>query len=265
MAEGDSIWRLARRMDAHLAGGRVARSDIRVPRFATAELTGRQVLGTDTRGKHLLTRLSGGLTLHSHLRMSGSWVLLRAGRRLPRTATERMRLGFRLESGVGAAALDMPVLDLVATEHEATLVGHLGPDPLRDDWDEDAAVARLRRRPALAVKAALLDQRLVCGLGNLWANELCFLRGVYPGTALERVDIPPLVRLAARALRHSARSPGAYQVTTGDPRRDRRHWVIGRAGRPCLRCGTRIDARERDPVLGDRRTWWCPNCQPATE
>jgi endonuclease-8 len=104
----------------------------------------------------------------------------------------------------------------------------------------------------------------VAGWGNLWANELCFLRGHSPWTPVAEVDVPALVRLGARALRRSAKVPGAYQVTTGDTRRGEQHWVAGRARRPCLRCGTEVrvvDAVPNDPSR--RRTWWCPSCQPG--
>ena len=109
-----------------------------------------------------------------------------------------------------------------------------------------------------------MDQRNLAGLGNVWANELCFLRGVSPWTPVGEVDVPAMVRLAARALRHSALVPGAYQVTTGNTRRGREHWVAGRARQHCYRCQTLI--RVVDPPVGDRelrRTWWCPVCQPG--
>jgi formamidopyrimidine-DNA glycosylase len=104
----------------------------------------------------------------------------------------------------------------------------------------------------------------VAGWGNLWANELCFLRGHSPWTPLREVDIPGVVRLGARALRHSAHVSAAYQVTTGNTRHGEQHYVVGRAPRPCLRCGTPI--RVVDEVRDDperRRTWWCPTCQPG--
>ncbi|RII95963.1 Fpg/Nei family DNA glycosylase, partial [Clavibacter michiganensis subsp. insidiosus] len=94
-----------------------------------------------------------------------------------------------------------------------------------DDWDPALAVSRLAARHDDTIRAALLDQRPMAGLGNLWVNEVGFLRGVHPATRVRDVDLPPLVDLAARALRHSATVPAAYQITTGDPRRGRTHWV----------------------------------------
>lgn len=109
-----------------------------------------------------------------------------------------------------------------------------------------------------------MDQRNIAGLGNLWANELCYLRGYSPWTPMAEVDIPATVALAAGALRHSALTPGAYQVTTGLNRRGEDHWITGRYQKPCRRCGTLINVVAE--VQGDaerRRTWWCPRCQPG--
>ncbi len=111
---------------------------------------------------------------------------------------------------------------------------------------------------------ALLDQTRIAGLGNLWVNELAFLTGVSPWTAVGDVDLGRLVERAATALRHSATVEGAYQVTTGLGVRGEQHWVSGRARRPCLRCGTEVQVVPElvnDPA--NRRTWWCPRCQPG--
>jgi endonuclease VIII len=262
--EGDSVYLLARRLERSLDGRGVVRSDLRVPRHATADLTGRTVLEHVTHGKHLLTRFSGDLTLHTHLRMDGSWSVTRPGRRLPRRVMPDVRVVIEVDTGHAAFGVLLPVVDLVRTRDEDTVVGHLGPDPLRDDWDAEEAVRRLGADPSRPLVAAILDQTLVAGWGNLWANELCFLRGHSPWTPVGEVDLPALVRLGARALRHSAKVPGAYQVTTGDVRRGEQHWVAGRARRPCLRCGTEVqvvDAVPNDPAR--RRTWWCPTCQPG--
>ena len=267
MPEGDSVWRAARRLEAGLSGRVVARSDLRVPRFATADLTGRTVLETASRGKHLLTRFSGGITLHTHLRMQGSWTVVRAGLRLPRHLDEQVRVLLGTD-GPTAYALDMPVVELLRTDREVDVVGHLGPDLLGSDWDPEEAARRLSAVPERPLAAALLDQRNLAGIGNLWANELCFLRGRSPWTPVGAVDLPPLVDLAHRLLRYSisgaATGRPTAQVTTGDPRKGRDHWVSGRAGRPCLRCGTTVlvvAEVQGDP--GRRRTWWCPRCQPG--
>ncbi|RKT79112.1 endonuclease-8 [Terracoccus luteus] len=262
--EGDSVYRLARRLDAGLRGQVLERTSLRVPRHATANLDGLTLLEHDTHGKHLLTRLSGGLTLHTHLRMQGSWTVTRPGKRLPRRVMPDVRVVLGTASGTTAYGISLPVVELLRTRDERQVVGHLGPDPLRADWDAAEAVRRLRAVPARPVVAALLDQRVVAGFGNLWANELCFLVGVSPWTPVGEVDVERLVALGARALTASATVEGAYQVTTGRRQKGEQHWVAGRYGRPCLRCGTRVlVAAEVSNDPENRRTWWCPHCQPG--
>ncbi|GAB2910641.1 Fpg/Nei family DNA glycosylase [Rhodococcus aerolatus] len=269
MPEGDSVLLVARKLQARLSGLVLARTDFRHPRWATADLSGHRVLETVPRGKHLLTRLDGGTTLHTHLRMDGSWTVLAPGKVLPRRVQPQVRvsLGTTADDGTPgptAVALAMPVVELIETRLEHRAVGHLGPDVLGPDWDTAEAARRLGADPARPLVAALLDQRNLAGLGNLWVNELAFLRGAYPWTPVGQVDLPPLLALAHRALRHSVDTPGAYQVTTGSRRRGEQHWVAGRAGRPCLRCGTTV--RVVAETAGDperRRTWWCPSCQPV--
>ncbi len=264
MPEGDTVLKLARRLDRALAGRVLARSDLRVPQLATRDLAGRTVLGHATHGKHLLTRFSGGATLHSHLLMDGSWSVTGPGKRLPRRLLPDVRVLLETRHGHTAHGLRLHQLDLVPTEEEARVVGHLGPDPLRADWDPEEAVRRLAADAGAPLVGALLDQRRIAGLGNLWVNELAFLTGHSPWTPMGEVDVPALVRLAATALRHSATVAGAYQVTTGSNRRGEEHWVAGRRGLPCRRCGTTIrmvEAVAEDPA--QRVTWWCPRCQPG--
>jgi endonuclease-8 len=270
--EGDTVFKLARRLDASLSGRVLRSADLRVPRFATLDLSGALVLGTASRGKHLLTRfdvgtssLPGPTTLHTHLRMDGEWSVLAPGKRLPSRLLPDVRVLLGTD-GPTAVALRMPVVEVLATAEEASVVGHLGPDlldaatPVEDRVR--GAVENLRRRPERGIKAALLDQRNLAGLGNLWADELCYLRGLDPWTPVARVELEPLVRLAVKLLAFSVSPRGAMQVTTGDTRPGRQHWVSGRAGQPCRRCGTTILVRAEVP--GDpeqRRTWWCPHCQ----
>ena len=260
MPEGDSVHRLAARLRPVLDGRRLVAGELRVPQHARADLAGRTVLGHDTHGKHLLQRFSGGLTLHTHLRMDGSWTVTRAGRSVPRGVQPDVRVRLRTEAGTTAWGVSVPIVQLLETRDEHLVTGALGPDPLRDDWDEAEAVRRTGAEAARPVLEAIRDQRNLAGLGNLWVNEVCFLRGVHPDTPAGDVDLPSLVRLAARALRHSATHPDAYQVTTGDRRRGEQHWVVGRASRPCKRCGTRVIGRGPGP---SGRKYWCPRCQPA--
>jgi endonuclease-8 len=259
--EGDSVFKAARRMRGHLVGRTVIRSDFRVPRHATADLSGQVITAFDSYGKHMLTRFDGGLTLHTHFEMDGAWQVTSQGKRLPRTFDDEIRLVLETD-GPTAWALRMPVLELVPTSREGELIGHLGPDLLGPSWDTEQAQRRLLSNPERPLVEALLDQRNLAGIGNLWAVETCFLRGVSPWTPVSEVDLPRLLVLVRRMLLHSLDHPG--QVTTGDTRRGQTHWVYGRAGRPCRRCGTPVE--HRDAVAGtswSRETWWCPHCQPG--
>ncbi|CAN5884958.1 Fpg/Nei family DNA glycosylase [soil metagenome] len=264
MPEGDSVWRAGRQLNRGLADQVVVRSDFRVPRHATADVSGRRIIGTQTHGKHLLTRFDGDLTLHTHLRMDGDWAVLRPGRRVPARLAGDVRVLIETDTGRQALALRTPVVGLMRTGAEKRVTGALGPDPLRHDWDAAEAVRRLGAQPTRPLVAALLDQRLLAGLGNLWVNELLFVRGHSPWTAAGEVDLTRLVSMAARMLRHSITVQGNGQVTTGDTRPGHEHWVYGRSGQPCRRCRTPV--RHVGEVAGDaerRATWWCPYCQPG--
>ena len=168
------------------------------------------------------------------------------------------------DAGTTAAGLRLPVVELVPTAEEDRVLGHLGPDVLGDDWGERGeaeAVRRLTARPGLPVVEALLDQRHLAGIGNLWAVETLYLRGVGPWRPVGDVDLPPLLRLARRMMTYALTHPA--QVTTGDTRPGRTHWVYGRAGRPCWRCGTPVQVRDATGRPYERETWWCPTCQPG--
>jgi endonuclease-8 len=142
VAEGDSIARLAARLDSVTASCVITACDVRHPRFATADLVGQRILGWAPRGKHLLMRADAGITMHSHLRMSGRWTLLGAGKRLPRAVAARLRIALRLDDARTLAGIDLPVLTLVRTDDEHQVVGHLGPDLLGGSTATDEGLAR---------------------------------------------------------------------------------------------------------------------------
>jgi endonuclease-8 len=258
MPEGDVVWLTARRLREALAGRALTRSDFRVPRFATADLRGRTVLDTVPRGKHLLTRVEDGLTVHTHLLMEGRWQIRRAGP-APRDHRVRLVLGNAEWQAVGYS---LGMVELLPTAEEDRAVGHLGPDLLDPSWGPETAaeaVARLAEQPARPVGEALLDQTRLAGIGNVYKAEVLFLRGVNPWARVGDVpDLPALVELSHRLLDANKERHG--HITTGERGRGREHWVYGRAGRPCRRCGTRIERAEQ---TGDRVTFWCPHCQPA--
>jgi formamidopyrimidine-DNA glycosylase len=261
--EGDTIFRLVRRMEPQTAGRLVTRSEVRTGPSAGYDLAGRTLLSWRSVGKHMLTRFSGGESLHSHLEMDGSWRLLPPGRRIPRDVDPDVRVVLEL-GGPTLIGILLPVVELIRTSDEDDVVGHLGPDLLGPGWDLDEAVRRLQREPDRPIVEAILDQRNLAGIGNLWANETCFLRGAFPWRPVGSVDLPGLLRLVHKMIRYSAATDGR-QITTGNTRRGQEHWVYGRSGRACLRCGTKIRFRpERPGEPYARATWWCPTCQPET-
>jgi endonuclease VIII len=257
MPEGDLVWLTARRLHEALAGRVLTRSDVRVPRYATTDLTGRAVTECVARGKHLLIRVEGGVTLHTHLRMDGSWRIRPARDRI--TPSHRIRLVLANDTWQ-AVGYQLGIVEILPTTKEAGIVGHLGPDILGPDWDPAEAARRLRAVPARAVGEALLDQRNLAGIGNLYKAEVLFLRGVDPWRpAGDVADLDALVSLAHRLMEANKERSG--QVTTGVRRPGEQTWVYGRAGRPCRRCGTPIRAADQGSETSERITYWCPHCQ----
>ena len=257
MPEGDTVYRAARQLDRGLSGQVLTRSDFRIPSLATSDISGATVVETISRGKHLLTRVDSGLTLRTHLKMEGGWSVHPLGSRWRRPGhTARVVLRTATTEAVGFNVL----LDLVRTEHEDTLVGHLGPDLLGPDWDADLALANLRARPDVAIGEALLEQRNLAGVGNVFKSELCFLARVHPGTPVGGVPDLPGVVDNAKALLEANKDRGT-RITTGDRRPGCRLWVYGRRG-GCLRCGTAIAKADLGPPGQERPTYWCPACQP---
>lgn len=254
MPEGDTVYRTAKNLNAVLAGRVLVRCDIRVPAFATVDLTGQRVDEVISRGKHLLTRV-GEHTVHTHLTMEGAWHTYRPGSRWRRPAWQaRIILA---NSEWEAVGFQLSIVEVLPRAAENTVVGHLGPDLLGPDWDAGLALQRLLAAPDAPVGVALLDQSVLAGLGNVYRNELCFLRGVLPTRPVGEVPQPEkLIDLAHRLIH--ANKDRAARTTTGNLRGDTT-WVYGRDGKPCLRCGTTIVRGS----IGDppRDCYWCPHCQ----
>lgn len=254
MPEGDTVYLTAKNLNTVLAGRVLGRCDIRVPAFATVDLSGERVDEVVSRGKHLLTRV-GNHTIHTHLKMEGSWQIYRPGARWRRPAWQaRIILANSEWETVG---FELGIVEVLPRDAEDTAVGHLGPDPLGPHWDAALALERLLAAPDAPVGAALLNQSVMAGLGNVYRNELCFLRGVLPTRPVGEVPRPEkLVALAHRLI--NANKDRATRTTTGHLRGDT-SWVYGRDGKPCLRCGTTILRGS----IGDppRDSYWCPHCQ----
>jgi len=252
------VWRAARQLQDALAGRVLVRSDFRVPRFATTDLTGRAVTEAVSRGKHLLIRVDGDVSVHTHLRMDGSWRIGPASGYPLRDHRIRLLLANAEWEAVGR---QLGIVEVIRTSRETAAVGYLGPDLLGPDWDAGEAVRRLTADPARAIGEAILDQRNLAGIGNIYKTEMLFLRGISPWRPVGEVDeLAGLVELARQML--EANKERAGQVTTGDPRPGRQNWIYGRAGRPCRRCGAAIRRAEQGPDLAERITFWCPHCQP---
>jgi endonuclease-8 len=255
--EGDTVWLTARRLHEALAGRALTRSDVRVPRYATTNLAGRTVTEVAARGKHLLIRVEGGITVHTHLRMDGSWRVRPARECIGGSHRIRLLLANDTWQAVG---YQLGIVEVLPTAREASVVGHLGPDLLGPDWDEAEAVRRLRAAPARAIGEALLDQRNLAGIGNLYKAEVLFLRGVDPWRPVGEVTgLDALVTTAQQLM--DANKERFSQVTTGVRRPGQQTWVYGRAGRPCRRCGNLIRAAEQGGDTTERITFWCPHCQ----
>jgi endonuclease-8 len=259
--EGDTVWLAAQRLREALAGRVITASDFRVPALATVDLAGVRIEDVVPRGKHLLFRLDDGRTLHTHFRMDGSWHLYRPdvpwrggpghSVRVVLSAGEWTAVGYRL-----------PVIALLSTADEASVVGHLGPDILGPDWDPEEARRRIATSPGTEIGQALLDQRNLAGIGLIYQSETLFLCGINPFTQVAEVpDLSDVLRTATRLMKRNAPRPS--QSTTGDERRP--HYVYGRAGRSCLRCGSRVRTAKQGQAPRERDAYWCAVCQPAPD
>jgi endonuclease VIII len=252
--EGDTIHYAASRIRPVLAGH--VPDEVRTPhpRFGAARweerLAGRAVTSVDTHGKHLFLRFDGDLVIHSHLRMTGSWRVLDGDRRVTRAAWLVLRRG-----GRSVVQVNGPVLELM-TESRARndcRLSLLGPDILAPELDTARFLRRLREDdPTRPIGDALLDQRTIAGIGNMWKVEGCFAARIDPWRATGDVSDEEAVAIVL------ACRPGMQRsAADGNQRRHRR--IYGMAGRPCPRCGTAIRARGQGD--GNRTTYWCPACQ----
>jgi endonuclease VIII len=252
--EGDTIHYHASRIRPVLAGHVPDSLETPHPRFGRdrwpERLAGQAVTAVDARGKHLFLHFEGGLVIHSHLRMTGRWRVRPRGDRVPGNAWLVIRRG---DSEV--LQLGGPVLELMTesrTRFDQRLAG-LGPDILAAQLDEAAFLRRLRQDdPTRPIGDALLDQRTIAGIGNLWKSEGCFAAAIDPWRATAEVADAEALAIV-RELRPR------MQQSAADGRQDRWRRIYNAAGRPCPRCGTPIRSRG----MGDdnRPTFWCPSCQ----
>ncbi|MGO4189176.1 DNA-formamidopyrimidine glycosylase family protein [Pseudarthrobacter sp. TAF60_1] len=301
MPEGDSVWRAAAQLHQALAGQTLTASDFRVPRFATLNLAGWTVTEVVPRGKHLLMRVQGPgepvtdehravdhvagghapgrqateqrrLTIHSHLKMEGTWQVYPPGGRWRKPGfTARCVLRTAVADAVG---FSLGIVEVVRTADEDKIVGHLGPDLLGPDWDLDEAEQRIRAAPEVPIGVALLDQRNLAGIGNIYRCEACFLSGVHPATPVSAVQDLRTLMADAKQLLEANLGPGR-RVTILNPRGmpvgrmagRPGYWVYRREHQACLKCGTPIRRSALGKLNGEeeRDIYFCPKCQPLVD
>ncbi|HEY3338885.1 MAG TPA: DNA-formamidopyrimidine glycosylase family protein [Propionicimonas sp.] len=276
MPEGDTVFRTCARLHEALAGRVLVAAELRWPGLSTSNLVGHTTIEVVPRGKHILQRLDSGWTLHSHLKMEGQWRISRTDKdptalaargRVDQRRRERLDRGGRGSDDIRAllvtqewtaTGLRLGMLDLVRTSQEDTIVGHLGPDILSPDFDQQQAIANLSG----PVGAALLDQRNLAGIGTMWASESLFLQGIFPWAEAAALDPATLNGVVARARRlMTANLPHAVQTSTGIRREGGNTYVHARSGRPCRRCGTTIRVAQIGPPTRERAMFYCPTCQ----
>ncbi len=274
MPEGDTIFRAARTLHRALAGRPVSGFQTACAHLAVVHentpITGRTVERVESRGKHLLMRFSGGLTLRTHMRMSGSWHIYRPGEPWQR-ARGAARIVLETEAYV-AVAFNVHVAEFVDDRDASRdrAIASLGPDLLAETFDVAEAVTRLRENRHATLAEALLDQQAVAGIGNVFKSELLFLARLHPflpPASVTHTEWEAVLHDARRLLRANVTDHAAagfatsrgLRRTTGrlDPRE--RLWVYERKGRPCRRCGTRIEMRRQGDL--NRSTYYCPTCQ----
>jgi endonuclease VIII len=264
--EGDTIYRSARALRAVLAGHPVTGVRTTVPRLRAIgldRLVGQRVRDVEPRGKHLLHWFDpGGLALHTHMMMTGSWHVYRPGERW-RKPVHRAKLVLEVPD-VLAVCFDAPVCELLTAGQVAAhpALARLGPDPLAERADLGEARRRLDARADREVGEALLDQGVLAGVGNVYRIEVLFLHRVDPFTPVHAV--PPeardaLLATAARLLKENVAPGRALRRTTPSSGAGGRLHVYGRGGRPCPRCGTPISVGRQGPQA--RLTYWCARCQ----
>jgi endonuclease VIII len=277
MPEGDTIFRAARALDRVLTGRRLVRFELRPAPVGRRPEPGELITSVRAQGKHLLIAFEGGLSLHTHLQMHGSWHVYRPGEPWKKKASTAVAVvevadAAQPDTPVAmAVCFAAPVVELVEDPSRHPRLATLGPDLCRPDADLAEAAARLGRLPPEGqIGAALLDQRVACGVGNVYKSEVLFACGVDPFAAVGALSDETRRRLidtAARLLRANLeggpRSTLSHPGDHGGGARGLRRGlaVYGRAGRPCRRCGRPIQSRRQGENA--RMTYWCPGCQPG--
>lgn len=278
MPEGDTLFRTAARLRPILQGRRIEAALARESDLQVPSLVDCTVASVEARGKHLLIRLNDSRTIHSHLGMHGSWHVYGKGEawqkseRLAALVIEVAECSADIESTTGHASPQASVcvcfnpktLELLSETQlrRHPHLSHLGPDLLGGDLDEDEIVRRFRVHDPTPIGQAVMNQTIVCGIGNIYKSEVLFMTRVDPFCTVAELsdeDILRVVISARKWLRKNA--VGEYPRRTRTGLDGARLWVYGRGGKACFRCRERIRVR-RQGDLG-RTTFWCPRCQAS--
>jgi endonuclease-8 len=260
MPEGDTIHRTAARLRSVLDGKTIQSATSPRQVLDVEPLAQRRVLATEARGKHLLIHLAEDQVIHSHLGMTGSWHVYQQGQAWRKPNRQAALV---LDLGALVCVCFSPKTLQLLTERGVRRHPHLsrlGPDLLGAQFDLEAALARFRACHTLPVGEALMNQTIVCGVGNVYKSEVLFLRSLNPFARIEQLADDPIRQLISEARRLMQQNLAGYPRRTRFRHDGRRTWVYGRTGQPCFVCGTSIRMR-RQGDLG-RATFWCPNCQP---
>ena len=267
MPEGDTIFQTAAALRPLLVGKQIVRASARTPGPQIQRVVGTYVLSVEPIGKHMIMRFDNGLALHTHLRMAGTWHHYAPGQPW-RIAAWKARVVLETATDV-VVCFNAPVAELMPDRAVALhpAINSLGPDLISPDFSADVAVQRLRDRPDVEIAEALLDQRVMAGIGNAFKCEILFIHSINPWThvsALPEETLRAMIATAQRLLVQNATSGNPHRITTGgDPGVRGGSYVYGRANRPCTRCGTSIRVRRQGTL--NRTTYWCPTCQPFRE
>jgi endonuclease-8 len=265
MPEGDTLQAFARSIQQVLGGHTLLRAES--SRVNLSRVVGQRLIGASAQGKHLLVEFESGQVLRTHLRMHGVIRVRTEGHTGP-ILNPHVRWLLASEAAT-ALCLDAPTIELT---HRDLLAQHpvlsrLGPDLLGAELDGAQILERLRRQPERAIGSALLDQEILAGIGNVYKSEVLFITETSPFAPIAELDDARLLHIITTARDSMRRNLSSGAPGAGGPRRTTprgriaaAHWVYGRSGELCMRCGERIRMQRQEPLA--RSTYFCQGCQP---
>jgi endonuclease-8 len=261
MPEGDTIFKAARTLEKAIGGETITGFRSALPKFRDVEISGKRIEKIEPRGKNLLMFLNDGRVLHTHMMMTGSWHIYRSGEKWQKPESQA-KVVIETAKFV-AVCFNAPVVDLLSPDQlrRNDDLHQLGPDILRDDFDFSLALKRLRECVEMEISDALLAQRAIAGIGNIYKCETLFLCGVNPFVPVKNFSDEILGKLIREARKLMKGNLNRGMRTTRGSLHGERFWVYGRGGKRCLRCGEIIRIDRKGRAL--RLTYWCPKCQRA--